>query len=125
VKTARILLIDDDPVVTEMYALALARGGHDVISAGDGPRGLQLAASNRPDLIFLDVKMPRMDGIEVLTQLSMDGITRTIPVVMLSNYDDRALVRQAESLGAKQYLVKAGINPSDLVAVVERWHETG
>jgi CheY-like chemotaxis protein len=123
VTTARILLIDDDPLVTEMYTLALTRAGHEVVSAGDGPRGLQVAAGDRPDLIFLDVKMPRMDGIEVLTQLSQDAVTRAIPVVMLSNYDDRNLVRQAESLGAKQYLVKAGTNPSDLAAVVERWHE--
>jgi len=101
-----------------MYRLALSRAGHEVVVANDGAAGLQVAAADEPDLIFLDVRMPKMDGIEVLRNLMAGASTRGLPVVMLSNYDEPGLVRQCLGLGAKRYLVKAGTNPADLGGVV-------
>jgi len=117
----KVLVIDDDAVVGEMYRLALSRAGHDVTVAPDGMAGLRVAGSDRPGVIFLDIRMPRMDGIEVLRKLVADAGTRDIPVVMLSNYDDSGYVRECMGLGAKEYIVKAGIRPGDLDAVVTRW----
>jgi chemosensory pili system protein ChpA (sensor histidine kinase/response regulator) len=117
----KVLVIDDDAVVGEMYRLALTRAGHDVTVARDGPAGLQIAGSAQPGMIFLDIRMPRMDGIEVLRNLAADTVTRDIPVVMLSNYDDATYVRQCMGLGAKEYIVKAAIRPGELDAVVTRW----
>ena len=119
--TATVLLVDDDRVVAEMYRLALTRAGHDVLVANDGLAGLQVASTAQPDCIFLDIRMPKMDGVEVLRSLAASDSTKDIPVVMLSNYDEPALVRETAKLGAKQYLVKAGTNPADLGGIVSHW----
>jgi CheY-like chemotaxis protein len=104
-----------------MYSLALSRAGHEVLVANDGEAGLRAAASSTPDFIFLDVRMPRMDGIEVLRNLSSVKQTQDIPVVMLSNYDEPGLISESLGLGAKEYLVKAGTNPAALDRIVSQW----
>jgi CheY-like chemotaxis protein len=114
-------VIDDDAVVADMYRLALVREGYDVRVAKDGPAGLQIAAASAPALIFLDIRMPHMDGIEVLERLAADAATRRIPVVMLSNSDDSNYVRRSLGLGAKEYLVKVNVRPADLATVAARW----
>jgi CheY-like chemotaxis protein len=118
---AKVLVVDDDRIVAEMYRLALSRAGHEVEIANDGVAALKAASTNRPDIVFLDIRMPEMDGIEVLRNLGSVNSTRSIPVVMLSNYDEPALVRQSLSLGAREYLVKAGTNPADLARIVSHW----
>src|SRR6185437_15953714 len=118
---ATILIVDDDAVVGDMYKLALSRAGYGVVVARDGFDGLRLAENGSPEMIFLDIRMPGMDGLEVLLRLGAKTETRDIPVVMLSNYDDDHYVSESIRLGAKQYLVKAGIIPADLVAVAARW----
>jgi len=120
-RVATVLVIDDDAVVADMYRLALVREGYDVRVAKDGPAGLQIAAASAPALIFLDIRMPHMDGIEVLERLAADAATRRIPVVMLSNSDDRNYVRRSLGLGAKEYLVKVNVRPADLATVAARW----
>ena len=116
-----MLVVDDDRIIVDMYQLALSRAGHDVVVANDGAAGLQIATAGGPDIVFLDIRMPKMDGIEVLRNLMASDVTRDLPVVMLSNYDDPGLVRSSLGLGAKEYLVKAGMNPADLSQVVSRW----
>ena len=118
---AKVLVVDDDPVVADMYSLALSRAGHEVLVANDGLAGLQLAATAQPDLVFLDIRMPKMDGIEVLRNLKSVNRTKGIPIVMLSNYDEPRLVRESLNLGAKEYLVKVGTNPADLDRIVAQW----
>jgi CheY-like chemotaxis protein len=118
---AKVLVVDDDRVIAEMYSLALSRAGHEVVLANDGEAGLRAASTMRPDLVFLDVRMPKMDGVEVLRNLASVKATREIPVVMLSNYDEPVLVQQSLGLGAKEYLVKAGTNPADLDRIVNHW----
>ena len=104
-----------------MYRLALSRAGHEVIVANDGVAGLHTATTGGPDIVFLDIRMPKMDGMEVLRNLMAGDSTQNLPVVMLSNYDEPGLVRESLGLGAKEYLVKAGTNPADLGAIVSRW----
>jgi CheY-like chemotaxis protein len=116
-----VLVVEDDRIVAEMYRLALTRAGHDVSVASDGQMGLEMASSVRPDFMFLDMRMPKMGGVEVLKSLAAAEGTRDIPVVMLSNYDEPGLVRECLKLGAKDYLVKAGTNPADLGRIVSQW----
>ncbi|HSS60682.1 MAG TPA: response regulator [Candidatus Limnocylindrales bacterium] len=116
-----MLVVDDDRIVAEMYGLALTRAGHEVLIANDGLAGLRMASSDQPDFVFLDIRMPKMDGIEVLRSLASGTGTKNIPVVMMSNYDEAGLVSQSLSLGAKEYLVKAGTNPTDLGRIVSQW----
>jgi CheY-like chemotaxis protein len=114
-------MIDDDAMLAEIYRIALGLGGYRVVVAKDGPAGLEVAASAAPMLIFLDIRMPGMNGMDVLERLVDDETTRAIPVVMLSNYDDHDLVGRSLALGARQFIVKISISPGDLVAVVRRW----
>jgi len=118
---ATVLIVDDDSLVAEMYRLALARGGYNVLLAKDGPSGLETAAASEPALIFLDIRMPKMDGIEVLQHLMADERMNRIPVVMLSNYDDSSYVKRCMGLGAKEYVVKVNIRPADLTTIASRW----
>ena len=114
----KILVVEDDAIVAEIYSLALARAGYEVVVAADGVDCLEKASSARPDFIFLDIRMPRMDGIEALRLLAERFDLEALPVVMLSNFDDPALVKLCRELGAKDYLIKAGLNPADLPQIV-------
>jgi CheY-like chemotaxis protein len=116
-----VLIVEDDPIVAEIYRLALERAGLEVLVAGDGQAGLETAIEATPDFLFLDIRLPKMDGIEVLRQLKDGGATRDIPVVMLSNFDDTSLIRSSMALGAKQYLVKVNTDPTELPGIVAQW----
>lgn len=116
-----VLVVDDDAIVRDIYRLALERAGFEVLLEADGEAGLRTASSSKPDFIFLDIRMPRLDGIAMLRQIVADPLTRDIPVVMLSNYDEPALIKETTGLGAREYLTKVAVDPRDLAAVVQRW----
>lgn len=116
-----VLLVDDDVLIADLYRMALERAGYRVAVASDGRAGLDLVDSIMPAVILLDIRMPLMDGLEVLRILGSAESTRSIPVIMLSNFDDARYVNESKRLGAKEYLVKAGIDPGDLASVVARW----
>jgi CheY-like chemotaxis protein len=116
-----VLVVEDESIVADIYRLVLERGGYDVVLAVDGIDGLHKASTSPPDFIFLDIRMPGMDGIEVLRALAGRPETRHVPVVMLSNFDDPALIKESLALGAKQYMIKAGMNPAELPSIVARW----
>ena len=117
----RVLIVEDDALVAEMYRLALSRAGYEVVTAADGEAGLERARASRPDFVFLDIRMPRMDGIELLRRLAADANTRQVPVVMLTNYDEGSNRRATIDMGAKDYIVKTSILPRDLPSIIERW----
>ena len=116
-----ILIVEDEAIVAELYSISLERAGFRVTVAGDGLAGLSAVAADKPDLIFLDIRMPKLDGVEVLKRLRADEATRNVLVVMLSNFDEPGLVKQTLDLGAKEYLVKAGLLPADLAVIAKRW----
>lgn len=120
-QVATVLVVDDDPIVADMYRLALTRSGYNVLVARDGAAGLEMAAASKPAVIFLDIRMPQMDGMEVLQHLLADESMRQIPVVMLSNYDESTYVKRCLGLGAKEYVVKVNIRPADLATIASRW----
>ena len=110
----KVLLIEDEPDVLELYRLKLTLDDYDVVSAQDGPEGLAKAKSEKPELIFLDIKMPGMDGFEVLKHLRSDEETKDIPVIILSNFDEEAMVEKGLALGANEYLIKSHFSPASL-----------
>lgn len=102
-----ILVIDDDETVHGLVTYQLAnKDGHRVLTAGDGPTGLKIAAGERPSLILLDWMMPGMDGLEVLTRLKERPETAPIPVYMLTAKGMMADVEKAFALGADGYFTK-------------------
>ena len=116
-----VLLVEDDPSVLEMYRLKLELDGYRVNTALDGEAGLKKASDLRPDIIFLDIRLPKMDGLEVLRKLRAQEKTREIPVIILSNYDEEDLVARGLRLGAHEYLIKARTTPTSLSEGIEDW----
>ncbi|MGH7904863.1 MAG: response regulator [Candidatus Dormibacteraceae bacterium] len=117
----QVLFIEDDPTVAQMYKLKLELDGYKVTMAKDGEEGLHLAQEGPPDIVFLDIRLPKMDGFAVLEALRASDRTRDIPVVILSNYGERELVERGLKLGALEYLIKSQTTPANLSRGVEGW----
>jgi len=111
-----VLVVEDDPMARELLERVLGREGYVVESASSGKEALQKARQLRPNLITLDVMMPSMDGLTVLSLLKADHATRNIPVVMISMADDKSL---GLSLGAADYLAKP-VDRNRLLEVLQR-----
>jgi len=116
-----VLLIEDDPAVLEMYRMKLELDGYHVNTAADGEEGLSRATELKPDIIFLDIRLPKKDGFEVLEGLRSNPATATIPVIMLSNYGEKELVDRGFKLGAHEFLIKAQTTPSSLSEGIGEW----
>ena len=117
----RILLIEDEASIADMYAAVLRMHGHEVRIEPDGAAGLQAAAVADFDLVLLDIRMPRMDGVEVLTELMAGQRTKRWPIVMLTNYDDPELRQRTRELGARDYVIKSQLIPALLATRVNVW----
>ncbi|MHB8510406.1 MAG: response regulator [Candidatus Dormibacteria bacterium] len=117
----RVLFIEDDAAVAEMYRLKLELDGYTVTIAPDGEQGLKQARENPPDILFLDIRLPKMDGFAVLEALRADDGLKHVPVIILSNYGEAELVDRGLKLGALDYLIKAETTPSTLSRGVGKW----
>lgn len=116
-----LLLVEDDVNVAKPYRMLLESRGYTVRYAADGVEGLEAARRERPDLLLVDVMMPRMNGISLLQALREDANLRTIPAVMLSNYHEPRMVERAMALGAVEYIVKAQLQPEKLIFAIPHW----
>jgi len=115
---AKILIIDDEEPILKMYGSALT--GHEVLMAKNGEEGLEMARVEEPNLILLDIIMPKMNGLDVLEKLRSDKDTESIPVLMLTNLPQEASADKANALGAQGYFVKAEFEPEKLAEEVNR-----
>lgn len=115
--TNLILIVEDEAPLLLVLKDALARDGFDVRTAKDGAEGLALALKEHPDLILLDILMPKMDGIALLKDLRKDPWGKTAKVIVLSNYFDQEKRRAAADAGVKEYWLKADLS---LETIVER-----
>ena len=113
-----IVVIDDDPHTSGMLTSWFAGRSHDVLSASDGPTGLELARASRPDLILLDLRMPGQDGLTVAQTLKGDPITRAIPIILLTACRDVDHKVAAFAAGADDYVTK----PFDVEEIDARIH---
>lgn len=101
-----ILFIEDESALQTALEKTLSEKGFRVIAALDGEIGLQLAEKEQPDLILLDLILPKKDGFEVLRELKANSKTKDIPVVILSNLEEESDIQRTLELGATTYLVK-------------------
>jgi CheY-like chemotaxis protein len=115
----RVLICDDDPVILRLLQVNLEIEGYDVISAHHGEEAVQLALSERPDLVVLDIMMPRMDGYEACQQIKSHDVTRDIPIVFLSAKAQQSDIDMGTSFGVTQYITKP-FDPTELLQVVGR-----
>jgi CheY-like chemotaxis protein len=110
----KILLVEDDQGISELYQLKFLHEGYQLLVAKDGIEGLEQARSSKPDLILLDVIMPNMDGFQMLETLKKDPALKDIRVVMLSNLGQQADIDKSKALGAYDYVIKASLTPSQV-----------
>lgn len=118
-RAKRILLAEDDRFLRKAAEATLRRHGFTVLTAVDGEEALRLAQAEAPDLILLDLIMPKIQGFEVLRTLKQDPATAPIPVIVVSNLGQEHDMQQALAAGAAAYLVKANLSLQDLVQQVE------
>jgi DNA-binding response OmpR family regulator len=117
-KKKRILIVEDEATLQKTLQEILSMEGYEIISALDGEKGLELALSEIPDMILLDLILPKKDGFEVLEALKKEEKTKNIPIIILTNLGGTEDVQKALDLGATNYMVKADHNLSDIVGKV-------
>jgi CheY-like chemotaxis protein len=118
---ARVLFVEDDRSVAQMYRLKFELDGHQVEVATDGEMAVEIATRDLPDIIFLDIRLPKLDGFGVLEALRANPKTKKIRVVILSNYSRREMGDRAVRLGVLEHLIKADTTPAKLTSGLERW----
>ncbi len=111
-----VLVVDDDPVIQKLLQVNFEMEGYDVVVAGDGEEGLALAREEQPDLVLLDVMMPKMNGLDVAVALRSDELTEAIPIIMLSAKAQASDVQAGLDMGVDDYVTK----PFDPLELLER-----
>lgn len=111
----RILVAEDDEFLANAYRVKFTKSGFEVLLAADGQEALDIAHKNHPDLILLDLIMPKMDGFTVLETISRDPQLKKIPVIIASNLGQQEDIEKTKSLGAVDYIIKSDITLEDIV----------
>lgn len=116
----KILIVEDDPFLSEMYSTKLAQENFEVELAMDGKEALKKARDIKPDLILLDIVLPKMDGFEVLEKIKKDSALGGIKVIALTNLGQKEEIEKGLGLGADDYIVKAHFTPSEVINKVKQ-----
>ncbi len=117
-KKTHVLIVEDDEFLANIYKTKFEMEGFRVTHADNGEMGLDEAKKKRPQIILLDILMPKMDGFAVLEKLKADKNTKDIPVILLTNLGQKDDVERGLEMGAVDYLIKAHFKPSETVAKV-------
>ncbi len=116
---AKILIVEDDELISGMYQSIFTFDKHEVAIASDGEEALAKIGGFKPDLVLLDIMMPKMNGLQVLDKIKADPETKAIPVVMLTNLDAKQDAETALAKGAIKYIVKSNYNPKQISDMVK------
>lgn len=114
-----ILVVEDDPVLQKMYTEKFNFEGFKILNAKDGEEALTISLSQRPDIILLDIMLPKMSGTDFLEKLRQDPKGKNVPVIALTNLTEEDEKQKAIKLGVKAYLVKAMQTPEDVVQKIK------
>ena len=117
----KILLVEDDKMISSMYQTKLEQEGYLVILAENGAAAIDLALAKKPDLILLDIILPQIDGFSVLKQLRATESTKNIPIVILTNLGTEEDKAKGRKYGATDYLVKASLTPSQISEKIKEY----
>jgi CheY-like chemotaxis protein len=118
-QTGSILIVEDEGDLNEAYCMILIKAGYNVATSFDGLEALEKLHQSTPDLILLDLRMPRMDGIKFLQKAHLKQDFPSTKVIVFSNYDMQKEIDEAYQLGAERYILKAWASPKELLQVVE------
>lgn len=116
---ANILIVEDETVLNDAYGIILRKQKYKVRQVHDGQAALEAIKEQAPDLVLLDLRMPKMDGVELLRNLDLEKNYPKMKVIVFSNYDVQEDIDKAFELGATRYMLKAWASPKELVRVVK------
>lgn len=117
-KPVKVLVVEDETFLVKIYTVKLKKEGFEVTIANDGEEAVRMAAEVKPDLILLDLILPKMNGFEALEKMRANPDNKSTPVIVLSNLGQEEDIKRAEALGADDYLVKANFSIQDIVAKI-------
>lgn len=115
---AKILIVEDDPLISRMYQRVFTFEGFEVEMARDGEEGLSKLKEKQPNLVLMDIMMPRMTGIDVLRKMKEDDKLKSLPVIVLTNLSGMKDAETAIELGAVKFIVKSDNKPTEVVKQV-------
>jgi CheY-like chemotaxis protein len=115
----KVLLIEDDPLIYRLYQKLFSLEGFEIELAENGQLGLEKLKTFHPDILLMDIMMPEMNGIEMLTQVKSDPATKDIPVIVLTNIADMNITQMALSKGAVLCIIKSQTEPSEVINSVK------
>lgn len=118
---AKILLIEDDPFLTTMYKTRFQAEGHEVMTAQDGESALEILKKTPPNLVILDVMLPKLGGFSILEEMQKTDTLKKIPVVVLTNLADEESMKKAKEFGIKEFLVKAQNTPTQIFQTIKKY----
>ena len=116
---AKIAIIEDDPVISQMYRMKFESDGFEVEVAINGRLGVALVDKMRPDVVLLDMQMPEMNGTEALTEIRKHEWGKNLTVMVLTNLGEEEAPKELKSLGIHSYIVKADLTPRQVVERVK------
>lgn len=117
----KILLIEDEELIIKLLSKKLAAIGYDVALAMNGQEGIEKMRQNIPDLVLLDIVMPRMGGFEVMAEMKKDEKLAKIPVIIISNSGQPLELERAKELGAADWLVKTEFDPKEVADKIQKY----
>jgi len=117
----KLLLVEDELILAEMYKDRFEKEGFEMIIAFDVEEGLKLAKKEKPNLIILDILLPKENGVSFLQKMKRVPKIADTPVVVLSNYDEPQTKQEAKGLGVKTYLIKTDFTPDQLVSEIKKY----
>ncbi len=115
----KILVVDDSQTALMMQTMLLKRAGYEIVTARDGEEGVEKALTERPDLILLDVVMPRLSGLEALKRLRADATTRATPILLVTTRGELSSVEAGQEAGCTDYITKP-IDGAEFLAKVKQ-----
>ena len=118
-KDVKILVVDDDPFILDMYVLKFRDQGFQIDTATDGKMCLEKIKTCKPDIVLLDVVMPKMDGFEVMKKIKEEKSPRLFKLIFLTNFGQKEDVEKGMEMGADGYIIKAHFTPSEVVTKVK------
>ena len=116
----KILLIEDEKILSDMYQDKFSKAGFKVITSYEAEEGFELAKKEKPDLIVLDILLPRENGIMFLEKMKKEQDISSIPVLILSNFDEPDTKAKADKLGVEGYMIKSNHTPQEIITEIKK-----
>ncbi|MFA5932903.1 MAG: response regulator [Microgenomates group bacterium] len=115
----KVLIIEDEQFIRDIYKRQLEKNGITVDGFGNGKEGLQSIKQTKYDIILLDIMLPDLNGLEILKQIKQNASTKDVPVILLTNLGQDEVIKEAFTLGAQGYFIKASYTPDQIAQEVK------